>query len=146
MGNAGYVREKQVAWGAVLAGFAIAAFIWRGRDMMNLVVTWVPQAIVIVAMLFLGARPAALTGAAVVLAGYLGFFHYWIYTYYQGDGLAWLLFVFTMPGAFVGGILATRWLRDRDGWSEKSAAIAAAVFVIAGIAVNQLCVWVMIYT
>ena len=140
MENASYIGEKRAAWCAVLAGFAIALVIWNGRNMMNFVYTWVPQGVVLVAMLLLGARPAALAGAAVALAGYLVFFRWWVFTFYQTDGLVWLLYLFSLPGGLVGGIAVTRWLRNRDEWAPNAAALAAATCVLVGIVVNQICV------
>ena len=142
MDNAGYIREVRWAWGAVLAGLLVAASTWHGRDIMNFAYTWVPQALVVIVMLFIGARPAALAGAALALAGHFILFHTWVSSFTHVDGLAWLLYLFSLPGGLVGGVLATIWLRKRDEWRPLTAGLAAAMFVGVGIAIIHTC-WML---
>jgi hypothetical protein len=142
MGNAGYIREVRTAWGAVLAGLLLAAVIWHGADMMNFVVTWVPQAIVVIVMFFIGVRPAALAGAALALAAHILSFHLWVASFTHVDGLAWLLYLTSLPGGLVGGIVAATWLRNRDEWGPLAAGLVSALLVGAGIAVIHTC-WML---
>lgn len=137
MDNPDYSQEVRWAWGAVLAGALLAVVIWRGQDMMNFVYTWVPQVVALGAMLLIKARPAAVAGAACGFAGYLLFFRWLAATYYIDNGLVWLLYLFSLPGGFVGAIVATTWLHKREHWSANAAALAAAAFVLVGIAIND---------
>ena len=58
MENVSYNREVAFAWGAALLGFVLAFMMWAGRDAMNFIFTWGPQALVLVVMHLLGARLA----------------------------------------------------------------------------------------
>lgn len=135
--NASYTREVRSAWCAVLAGAVLAVVVWWGRSPMNVVYTWVPQAVALGALFLLCARPAALSGAALAFAGYPGFFHWRVFSNPHPDGLAWLFYLFSLPGGLLGGLAAIAWLRKRDEWSAMAAGLFTAVLVIAGIALAE---------
>jgi hypothetical protein len=50
MDNESYRQEVMSAWGAALAGLVFAVMVWSGRDAMNFVYTWVPQAVILIVM------------------------------------------------------------------------------------------------
>jgi hypothetical protein len=138
MENEGYRQEVMWAWGAALVGLELAILFWAGRHPMNFAMTWVPQLIVLVVMLLLGARPAAIGGAAIAFAAYLSFFKWWVQNYYPLDGLVWLLYLCSLPGGLIAGIAAAvRFDRD-DTRPAIKAGLVAAGMVIGGITVNQL--------
>ena len=107
---------------------------------MNFVYTWVPQAVILIVMFLIKARPAAIAGAALALAGYLAFFNWWVITYHATDGLVWLLYLFSLPGGLLAGIAAAMWINKHDERPAIKAGLAAANLMLAGVAINQVSV------
>jgi hypothetical protein len=140
MDDASHKQEGQLAWGTVVAGLLLAVMIWGGSHPMTFVVTWGPQAAVLLVMFFIGARPAAIAGAALGFAGYLAFFKWWMLTYHPTDGMVWLIYLFSLPGGILAGLLVAMRMNRRDGRPTAKACLTAAAVVIAGTAVNQLSV------
>lgn len=140
MENEGYKQEVMWTWGAVLVALEIAIIIWAGKHPMNFAVTWGPQAVVLIVMLLLGARPAAIGGASIAFAAYLGFFKWWVESQYPHDGLVWLLYLMSMPGGAIAGIAAARRFDRDDTRSAIKASMIAAAMVTGGITLNQLSV------
>ena len=133
-----------MVWAAVFAGTVLAGVIWHNNHWKNFVYLWsVPQVVTLAVMLFIGARPAALAGAALAHASYLGLFDWYARTYYATDGLIWLRYFFSLPGGFVGSMIVTRLLCHRGEWSSTATALAAAAVVSAGFAINHGCVWLL---
>lgn len=132
-------QEVNCARGAVLAGLAVAVMLCGGNQPDLLLYAWVPQALLLMVMAMIGARPAAIGGAAFALAVFLGFFNWEVHTYAANDGLAWLLYLFSLPGGLVAGVVVALRLDRFDGRTPLNAGLAAATWVIAGIAVNHAC-------
>jgi hypothetical protein len=138
MDNESYKREVMWAWGTALSGLMIAFMLWAGGHPMIFVFTWGPQAAVLALMFFIGARPAAIAGAALGFTAFLMFFNWWVDVYVPTDGLVWLLYLFSMPGGLLAGIAAAVRLKIRDERPALNAGFHAATLVLAGIAVNYL--------
>lgn len=132
-------REAAVGWFAVGIGVFVAAALapWTQYFAGNFFYYWLPQLAVLMAMWFLKARPAALAGASLILAAYLYIFDWWFFANGRGDAMAWIGYLSSLPGALIGAVAATLWMRGRHSWG--GAAVGAAVFVaiLFGIAVNQ---------
>jgi len=138
MDNESYRQEKLFAWGAVLAGFVFCFMIWAGSDLMNFVMTWGPQGVAVAIMGLLGARAAAVGGAALAFTGYTSLFHWWVQAQPSPDALVWLLYVFTLPGGLLAGIWMARRLSVLDTRPARQAGLMAALAVGAGIATNHV--------
>jgi hypothetical protein len=83
-------------------------------------------------------RPAVIAGVAVVLALYLAIFYLCIHLSHDRDGsLAWLGYLFSLPGAIAGALRAVFLLRKRPLYSIISAGFTAASLVFVGLLVNQ---------
>lgn len=136
MNKASNTVEVIVAWCAVLTSLAVAAFLWYRAPTANLVYTWTPQAIALGILFLIRARPAAIAGAALVFTGYLAGFHSWVFGMKHPDSMAWLIYTFSLPGGLVGGVVATIWLRKRDGWSVAAVGLTTAAWVMAGITIG----------
>jgi len=138
MDNTRGKQEVNGARAAVLAGLAVAVILCGGDHPDLLLYAWVPQALLLVVMFLIGARPAAVGGAAFALTVFLGYFNWWVHEYAANDGLAWLLYLFSLPGGLVAGIVVALRLDRLDGRTPLDAGLAAATWVIAGIAFNHV--------
>ncbi len=138
MDNTRSKQEVNWARGSVLAGLAVAVILCGGNQPDLLLYAWVPQALLLIVMAMIGARPAAIGGAAFALTVFLGFFNWWVHKYAANDGLAWLLYVFSLPGGLVASIVVARRLNRLDGRTPLDAGLTAATWVIAAIAINHV--------
>lgn len=139
MDNTRSKQEVNWARGTVLAGLGAAVILCGGGNHPDLLFyAWVPQAFLLIVMAMIGARPAAIGGAAFALTVFLVFFNWWVHKYAANDGLAWLIYVFSLPGGLVACIVVARRLNRFDGRAPLDAGLAAATWVISGIAVNYL--------
>lgn len=134
-------REVGTAWGVVLVGGIVAVAIapWDSYFLPNFLWYWLPHMCILFPMWLLRTRPAALAGTATVLALYLGAFDLWVLAQGHFEGLAWLGYLFSLPGAMLGALLATVWLRDRD-WTAVWVGLATAGLVLTGLTANQFIV------
>jgi hypothetical protein len=132
-------REINVACVSVLLGVVVAAALAPRTSffLSNFLWYWVPQACVLILLWPLKARPAAVAGVAIALALYLGAFGWWLLSRRHPESLAWLGYLFSLPGAALAAVGAALWLRGRTGWSALFAGCFAAGAVLVGIIVNQ---------
>jgi hypothetical protein len=142
MDDARYKQEVSWARVAVLAGMVLAVTLCGWNEI--LIYAWVPQGLLLLLMSLLGARPAAIGGAAIALAVFLGCFAWWVRTYAENDGMAWLLYLFSLPGGVLAGIAAALRINKRDARPPINAGVAAATWLIAGIAINHLSWYVVL--
>ena len=83
-------------------------------------------------------RPAVIVGTALSLGAYVAIFAAWVFSRHDHDAsLAWVDYLLCLPGAVVGEILASLWLRDRFTNSAIATVGIAASTVLAGSALNQ---------
>jgi ABC-type molybdate transport system permease subunit len=111
----------------------------------NVCFFWLPQLAVLAFSWPFRPSAAVVAGAALALAIYLGLFHAWVFSHSHPDSMAWLGYLFSLPGAAVGSILASLWLRDRFIGRPIAASCIAAGVVFAGALLNQaiVCATVM---
>ncbi len=67
----------------------------------------------------------------------IGLFDAWVFTRTHPDSMAWLGYVFSLPGAVVGAVLVALLLQRQPNLGSIAASLLAAASVAAGIAINQ---------
>lgn len=82
-------------------------------------------------------RPAAIGGAALALAIYLAAFGYWLFSRQHPESMAWLGYLFSLPGALIGGVLGSLWLTRRSDLQWFTTTALAAGFTLAGALFGQ---------
>jgi hypothetical protein len=111
-----------------------------GFILVNASFFWVPQLFILVLLWPFKPRPAVIAGASAVLAIYLWVYDAWIHSINDREGLAWLGYLFSFPGASIGAIgalfLAPRF--QHLIYSAVAVSFAAACAVATGIFVNQV--------
>ena len=132
--------EYLTALACVSVGFAVSAALapYDAGFWSNLLFYWVPQACVLgMLCLYKPPRPAVFAGLALALAAHLALFGAWLLSRQHPESLAWLGYLFSLPGAVLGSFLALSWLARRE--EHRPIVIGAAVgfAVFAGIAANQ---------
>ena len=116
----------------------VFAFMLSARDnWWNFLLTWPPQAAVLVIMLFIGARAAAITGATLAFAVHLGTFDGWIDTRYPNDDQVWFLYWLSFPGGLLAAAGVAGRINDQDDRSALEAGLIGAAAVIVGIFINH---------
>lgn len=131
--------ETLCAWTCVFAGGAVAAAVslhdefWLG----NFVFLWVIQLTLLFCMLIEGPRPAAISGAALALAGYLGGGYGLLFLSGERDTGFWAVYAMNAPLALLGwiGLAICRRRLPQSAW--RLAGIAA-IAVAGGIALPWL--------
>ena len=106
----------------------------------NFIFYWLPQLIIISLLLILKYRLAVVSGCAFIMALYLVLYGAWVSSQPK-DGLIWLGYVFSIPGAALGALAAGYFLKVRI--RETTVFIAIAVTSLAsavGVIVNQAAV------
>jgi hypothetical protein len=90
-------------------------------------------------------RGAALLGSACVLSAYLCLYGVWTSMSNPADGLAWLGYLLSMPGAGLGGLIGALIARDYRDRGPCHVALICAGGCLAGLLINQtgLCMSVM---
>jgi hypothetical protein len=135
-----YALEYLVAVTSIVIGIAVsAAFALKGPWFLsNLLFYWVPQACVLVLFcLYKPPRPAVFAGVALALAAYLGLFGVWLFSRHPPESMAWLGYLFSLPGAVVGSFLAIGRLARREEQRPLVIGSAVGAAALVGIAANQ---------
>lgn len=140
--NAPSPNESLALLPSVLAGVVVAALL-SPKDvyfMGNFAFYWVPQGVVFAVLLFFVSRPAVLSGVAVVLALYLALYGAWVFSRPHPESMAWLGYLFSLPGAGLGAIAGALYVKRQSYTRAAIAGAVAALFTFAGLALNQLVV------
>lgn len=103
----------------------------------NFLYLWIPQAIVLGVVLMFGSRPAVVSGAALVLALYLALYGTWVFLRQNPDGLIWLGYWFSLPGAGIGAVIGALYVRQRRFERAAVAGAVAAASTLVGLSLNQ---------
>ena len=95
-------RALSTVGSMICLGVAAAAFAPHDRFFLeNFLWFWFPPAAVVVVTALIGAAPGGLAGTGLALVIYLVGYHAW-----ARESLAWLGYLFAMPGAAIGAIAA----------------------------------------
>jgi uncharacterized membrane protein YfcA len=146
------LTEKQVAIVCVLSGFAVALtlslvpifasskgsqlllFFW----LVNAGYYWLPQAIILGLLMLSPYRFAVISGTAIVLALYLVCFWIWVFSHRWDDGsLAWLGYLFSLPGAGIGAFVGELFIRRYKFNKTITISVISALCTFIGLVINQ---------
>lgn len=137
--NAPSPNESLSLLPSVLAGIVVAALL-SPKDAYfigNFAFYWLPQAVVFAVLLFFVSRPAVMSGVAVVLALYLALYGAWVFSRPHPESMAWLGYLFSLPGAGLGAIAGALYVKRQSYRRAAMAATVAALFTFGGLAINQ---------
>lgn len=131
--------EKRVAVACVVLGICVSVALAPKDEffLSNFLFFWGSQVLVLFFALVFCLRAAVVAGIAFSLALYLGLFGAWIFTRTYPDSMAWLGYVFSLPGAVVGVVFMALLLQRRPNLGSFAVALVAAAAVAVGIAINQ---------
>ena len=124
---------------SILGGVVVAALLSPFDDYFlgNLLYYWMPQAVVLGIVLMVSSRPAVLSGVALTLALYLAVYGAWIFFFPTSDGLVWLGYWFSLPGASIGAVIGAIYVRKRHYERAVVAGAVAALSTLVGLSLNQ---------
>jgi hypothetical protein len=131
--------DRKLAILGILLGGCVSAIL-APKDayfIPNLMFYWLPQLAVLTLLWPFSPRPAVVAGVALALATYLGLFGAWVFSHPHPDSMAWLGYLFSLPGAAIGSISSALWLRGRLTYGTIAASCIAAGLVFVGILINQ---------
>lgn len=97
---------------------------------------WLPAVVVLVAVTALGLASPVAAGGGIALALFLAAFHSWAASLGKGGDMAWLGYLFAMPGAFIG-LLVAGWLVKRERSGVVPALFIGLAVTVAGLALNM---------
>lgn len=106
----------------------------------NFLFFWGPQILILALALFFRPRAAVIAGIAFSLAGYLTLFGLWAFWKPGADGMVWVGYLFSLPGAALGVLAASVLPAGRSGLTALAAGIISSLIVAAGVAINQVLV------
>lgn len=102
---------------------------------------WGPQGAIILLSLLFGPRTASVIGTSIALSLYLVAFVLWERSISNENGLAWLGYFFSFPGAAIGAIIAAIYIeRHSTASSVIRLSLIAFAFTCIGLAINQMLV------
>lgn len=131
--------EKRLAIAGMALGICVAGVL-APKDtyfFSNFLLFWGSQVLVLAFAFAFRQRAAVVAGIASSLALYLGLFGAWIFTRVHPESMAWLGYLFSLPGAVVGVILVAFLLKREPDFAPSTAGLLAFLSVAAGIAMNQ---------
>jgi hypothetical protein len=117
-----------------LAVSCVLALPCDGYFLGNVSFYWGAQACILVLVWLLRPRAAVVAGIALVLAMYPVVFGLWVRS--DREGLVWLAYLFSFPGAAIGAVGAALSLRRRPLCGPIRAGSKAAGMAVAGILIN----------
>lgn len=134
--------EKQFAVACVALGSFVSAALAPKDSYFfpNFLFFWGSQVLILAFVLLFRPRAAVIAGIAFSLALYLGLFGAWIFTRSHPESMAWLGYVFSLPGAVVGAAIVASLPQRRSNLGSLALGLAAAASVAGGIAINQFLV------
>lgn len=131
------LRTRREFWfftGCICVGAAAAAALapWDRLFFPNFFFGWAPQLLVLFVAGALRVRLLVLGAVALALTAYLLGFSAWLLTVYPRErGMAWLFYMFSMPGALVGVAAALALQRLRPKSRPVVLSVAAFVMVLS---------------
>ena len=96
---------------------------------------WLPVVVVVLIGVALGVVPSISAGGGIALALFLAAFHSWVASLGRGADMAWLGYLFAMPGAATG-LLVAGWLAKRESSGALASLFIALAATAAGLALN----------
>lgn len=97
---------------------------------------WLPAVAALATATALGIASPVAAGGSVALALFLAAFHSWVASLGKGGDMAWLGYLFAMPGAFIG-LLVAGWLVTRERSGAVPGLFIGLAATVAGLALNM---------
>jgi hypothetical protein len=143
--------ESVVAGLCISLGVGVAIYLSPKDEYFagNFAYFWLPHAVILAVLVLIRARFASVAACAFVMTAYLVAFDTWVSTLSPRDGLAWVGYLFALPGAAVGAIVSVLVLARVPVRNvlrgAGSISIVTALLTVAGLSANQavLCATVM---
>ncbi len=139
--------EKQVAVLSVLSGMVVTFLVVFvllpiGNfilSFVNAAFFWLTQAIVLGVVRLFSSRAAVISGVAITLTLTLYFilFSIWLFSHSHPEALAWLGYIFSLPGAIVGTLMGIWLIKRGDFENAFTIANTSALCSLVGLAFNQ---------
>jgi hypothetical protein len=101
----------------------------------NFLTYWGSQLFVLACLAVCRPRAEVVAGASMALAIYVAAFDYWNMSREHPESMAWLGYLFSLPGAVIGAVAAR--LRSRSLSHPLLIGLVSFALVLAGIAINQ---------
>lgn len=123
----------------VLFGFSVAVSL-APKDayfLPNFAFFWLPQLVLLIIAHLCKLRPAMIAGVAFALASHLAVFAIWLRSREHPDSMAWLGYMFSLPGAGIGLLTSIYWSKKWPALKPLSALATAATTVLGCIIFNQ---------
>ncbi|UMR30116.1 hypothetical protein MJ904_24405 [Massilia sp. MB5] len=133
------ISERRLAYASLIPGILLSAALSRKDEYFaaNFFFFLLPQLAVIAGVCLIRPRPGIVAGCALVLFAYLGIYAAWLFSRPHPESMAWLGYVFSVPGALVGAISYGLWSVRRQAPSISRTVAYSAAAVLAGLAVFQ---------
>ena len=106
----------------------------------NFLFFWVPQLAVLAALFPFKAHLGTYAGVSLATAVYLAAFGAWLFAHRRPESMAWLGYLFSLPGGLIGAFVAIQWQRRNVAAPYLLIGAASFAFVLGGITVNQVLV------
>ena len=132
----------------ILLGFLVATITAACSGMYimaNAGFYWLSQVIVLGVLACLNPSKAVIGGVAIGLGCYLAAFAIWLFSSSHPESMTWLFYLFSLPGALIGGCTAHFLVSRLKPLTSINTAFMAFGLTIAGVAVNQTVIWFAIF-
>lgn len=132
------IREHYIAVAALLVGIIAAVLIAPESSFFlpNFLYFWLPQGVVIALLSAFGIRPVAIAGCALAMTLHLIAYALWISS--PHDALAWIGYLFSVPGAFAGAFIFGMIMKRAPDRSALFVGTAASASALTGIGIIQI--------
>lgn len=135
--------SRQLVKLALISGALVSAYL-APRDwaifLPNFVIFWTPHVLLLGMLWAMRSSWTLIAGSATAAAIYLALFGTWVFSARHPEGLAWLGYFFSFPGALLGAITAHYLERHKLVSSVSKPFVVGLVCVAIGITLNQLAV------
>lgn len=131
--------ERYIAVAACISGLAVAFLLSPKHYVLgNMAWYWGPYLAVLALVSMCKPRSAVIAGIAFGMSIYLAAFGIWVFTRVHPDSMAWLGYVFSLPGALVGAGVAL-YIQNREAeLGPLSTTMTALSCVLLAITFNQV--------
>lgn len=82
----------------------------------------------------------ALSAAALVLALHLALFGAWLFSRSHPESIAWIGYLFSLPGALIGAIAGALVVRSQRHENAAKVGMVSSLFAASGVAMSQMVV------
>lgn len=112
--------------------------------LLNVFFVWLPQAIVLGLVGLSSVRRAAISGIAITLNIYFICFAVWVFSRSHPESMAWLLYIFSFPGAAIGASIGEWFVKQEVSITAYKAGKVAGICTLIGLILNQFIVFAFI--